>query len=126
MKLFAPSLALAAAISAPLAAQAGPAALLGARAQGVVGERFDGYLGYARQPDGNGVRVQAEAVNIRRRALYTGFASRRRVSPQEVGITAGCTLLGRVQDGESYMLSDGVWRQRRADQPPPVPDYCQH
>jgi uncharacterized protein YdbL (DUF1318 family) len=111
-------------VAAPLAAQGGSPALLQARAAGVVGERYDGYLGYARQPDSNSVRVQTEAVNIRRRSLYTGFATRRGVAPQEVGITAGCTLLGRVQVGESYLLSDGVWRQRQAGQPAPVPDYC--
>ncbi|MCW3796841.1 YdbL family protein [Sphingomonas sp. BN140010] len=114
----------AALVAAPLAAQVGPAALLEARAQGVVGERYDGYLGYAREPGSNAARVQTEAVNIRRRALYSSFASRRGVSPQEVGITAGCTLLGRVQAGESYMLSDGMWRRRAAGEEAPVPDYC--
>ena len=107
----------------PLAAQ-GPSALAQARAAGAVGERFDGYLGYAAQPSSGTVRTQTETVNIRRRALYTGLAGRRGVSPQEVGITAGCTLLGRVAAGESYLLSDGVWRRRLAGQPAPVPDYC--
>ncbi len=115
----------AALVAAPLAAQVGPSALLGARAQGVVGERYDGYLGYAREPQGNAARVQTEAVNIRRRALYSSFATRRGVSPQEVGITAGCTLLARVQVGESYMLADGVWRRRGPGEAAPVPDYCQ-
>jgi len=112
------------AAAVPVAAQVGPAALLQARAQGVVGERYDGYLGYASEPGSNAARVQTEAVNIRRRAIYSSFGSRRGVSPQEVGITAGCTLLARVQVGESYLLSDGVWRRRRAGQPAPVPDYC--
>ena len=111
-------------VAGPLAAQGGSSSLQQARAEGVVGERFDGYLGYAREPEGNGARVQAEAVNIRRRALYASFGARRGVSPQEVGITAGCTLLARVQVGESYMLSDGVWRRRGAGQAAPVPDYC--
>lgn len=113
-----------AAAAVPLAAQTGPAALLEARSQGIVGERYDGYLGYARAPDSNGARVQTEAVNIRRRAIYAGFATRRGVSPQEVGITAGCTLLARVQVGESYLLPDGVWRQRARGEAAPVPDYC--
>jgi len=116
---------LACVIAAPLGAQGGSMALLQARSQGIVGERYDGYLGYAAQPDGSGVRVQTEAVNIRRRSLYTGFATRRGVSPQEVGITAGCTLLGRVQVGESYMLADGQWRRRATGEAAPVPDYCE-
>ncbi|CAA9516314.1 MAG: hypothetical protein AVDCRST_MAG09-1924 [uncultured Sphingomonas sp.] len=107
----------------PVSAQ-GPAGLAQARAAGVVGERYDGYLGYAAQPSSGLVRSQTEAVNIRRRALFTRLAGRRGVSPQEVGITAGCTLLGRVAVGESYLLSDGVWQRRLAGQRAPVPEYC--
>lgn len=95
-----------------------------ARAAGQVGERYDGYLGYALVRPNAQARQQTEAINIRRRALYTGLAQQRGVSPQEVGITAGCTLLGRVAVGESYMLGDGQWRRRGAGEPPPVPDYC--
>ena len=95
-----------------------------ARAGGVVGERYDGYLGYAVRPSSQLVRSQTEAINIRRRKLYTDLAVSRGVSPLEVGITAGCTLLGRVAVGEAYMLSDGVWRRRAAGQPAPVPSYC--
>lgn len=99
-------------------------AYFGARAAGQVGERYDGYLGYAMVQPNAQARTQTEAINIRRRALYTDLAQRRGVSPQEVGITAGCTLLGRVQVGEAYMLGDGQWRRRLAGQPAPVPDYC--
>lgn len=109
--------------AAPPSAQGG-SSLGQARAAGIVGERFDGYLGYASRPSSALVRSQAEAINIRRRALYTDLARRRGVSPQEVGITAGCALLGRVAVGESYLLRDGVWRRRGAGQPAPVPGYC--
>lgn len=110
--------------AAPLGAQAGGGSLAQARAAGVVGERYDGYLGYASPPSSALVRSQTESVNIRRRALYTDLASRRGASPQEVGITAGCTLLGRVAVGEVYLLNDGVWRRRGVGQPAPVPGYC--
>lgn len=95
-----------------------------ARAAGQVGERFDGYLGYALQGPSMQARQQTEAINIRRRALYSDLAQRKGVSPQEIGITAGCTLLGRVEVGEAYMLGDGEWRVRRPGQAPQVPDYC--
>jgi uncharacterized protein YdbL (DUF1318 family) len=106
----------------PLAAQS--PGLAQARSAGQVGERYDGYLGYATPPSSAMVRSQTESINIRRRALYTSLAGRRSVSPQEVGITAGCALLGRVAVGEAYLLSDGVWRRRLAGQNAPVPDYC--
>lgn len=111
-------------VAGPALTQGAPSALIEAQSQGIVGERFDGFLGYAVRPSSEQIRAQTEAVNIRRRALYTGLASRRGVSPQDVGIAAGCTLLGRVAVGEAYMLSDGVWRRRIAGQAPPVPDYC--
>lgn len=112
------------ALVAVAGAAAAQTAYFDARAAGRVGERYDGYLGYATAQPNPQARAQTEALNIRRRALYSSLAQRRGVSPQEVGITAGCTLLARVAVGESYMLSDGQWRVRGAAQPAPVPDYC--
>lgn len=109
-------------IAAPAAAQANPV-VVAARQAGVVGERFDGYLGLAATAPEE-VRRQVGAVNIRRRSLYTGLATRRGVNLQAVGIAAGCELLDDVKVGEVYMLDDGVWRKRAAGQPAPVPGYC--
>ena len=106
----------------PLSAQSSPV-IIAARASGQVGERYDGYLGFAEAP-APGVRSQVDAVNIRRRSLFTGLAGQRGASPQEVGITAGCELLGRVAVGEAYLLADNVWRRRAAGQAIPVPEYC--
>ena len=118
-------LALAAGVAiAPVSlADAQTPAVNAARQGGVVGERFDGFLGYAAAPT-RAIRGQVDAINLRRRSLYSNFAVRRGVSPQEVGITAGCQLLRRVPVGEAYMWSDGVWRRRGPGQPAPAPDYC--
>ena len=121
------ALLLAAALAALAAPGAAPAQsypeLAAARQAGQVGERFDGYLGYARSPS-LAARNQASAVNIRRRALYTELARRRGVLPQDVGIATGCELLDRVAVGEIYMLPDGVWRRRDPGEAAPRPDYC--
>ena len=110
------------AVAAPAAGQSSPA--LGvARQAGIVGERFDGYMGLAAAAPEE-VRRQVGAVNIRRRSLYTGLASRRRVNVDAVAVAAGCELLRSVKVGESYMLPDGQWRRRAAGQAPAVPDYC--
>ena len=109
-------------IAAPGAAQdSGPVAE--ARSAGIVGERFDGYLGLAVEAPPL-LRHQVQAVNIRRRALYSDLSNRRGVALQEVGITAACQLIGTVGMGQRYMLSDGVWRVRKAGEGAPVPDYC--
>jgi uncharacterized protein YdbL (DUF1318 family) len=110
------------AFAAPLPAQNTPTVTAGL-ASGVIGERFDGYLGYVSTAS-PGLRRQVDAVNIRRRALYSNLAGRRGVSPLDVGVTAACELLGRVAVGQAYMLGDGKWRRRAAGQAAPVPDYC--
>ena len=114
---------LAIAVAAPSAAQTGSASAVAARQAGIVGERYDGYLGYVATPS-DAVRRHVGAINIRRRSLYTGLATRRRVNLQEVGIAAGCELLAQVKVGEVYMLNDGKWRKRAPGQPAPVPSYC--
>ena len=105
------------------AALAQTPAIDAALAAGSVGERYEGSLGIA-SPVSSAVRSQVATVNIRRRALYSDLASRRGVSPQEVGITAGCHLLARVAVGQAYLLANEGWRRRSAGQPAPVPDYC--
>jgi len=109
------------AVAAPAAAQT--PAVDAARAAGVVGERYDGYIGLASAASG-AVRSQVAAINIRRRSLSSNLAASRGASPQEVGITAGCSLLARGGVGQAYMLGDGVWRRRAAGQAAPTPDYC--
>lgn len=108
--------------SVPANAQSSPV-VASARASGTVGERIDGYLGFAAPPS-RALRTQVEAVNIRRRTLYISLAQRRAVSAQEVGIAAACELLRRVAVGEVYMLSDGAWRRRGPGQAAPRPNYC--
>jgi len=94
-----------------------------ARAAGMIGERYDGYIGIA-SPVSAQVRSQVATLNIRRRSLYSSLASKKGASPQEVGITAGCQLLMRVQVGQVYLLSDGIWRRRGPSEGAPVPTYC--
>jgi len=109
------------AAAAPAAAQT--PAVDSARASGVVGERYDGYVGVVGNASA-AVRGQVARINIQRRSLYSNLAASRGVSPADVGITAGCQLLARVGVGESYLLNEGGWRRRAAGQAVPVPDYC--
>ena len=99
------------------------AAIVAARRAGLIGERYDGYLGLSSANVTAGLRRQVGAVNIRRRALYSNLASRKGVTPEEVGITAACSLLRRVSVGEYYLLGQGGWR-RLAPGQSAVPDYC--
>ncbi len=97
--------------------------LAAARSAGQVGERYDGYLGFATQAAPT-VQRQVNAINIRRRSLYIDLARRRGVTPQVAGLATGCELLTRVQVGEVYLLQDGTWRRRQPGQRIPPPSYC--
>ena len=99
------------------------AAIIAARRAGLIGERYDGYLGLSSANVSADLRRQVGAVNIRRRALYSNLASRKGVTPEEVGITAACSLLRRVSVGEYYLPGQGNWR-RLAPGQSAVPDYC--
>ena len=99
-----------------------PATILAAKRAGQIGERYDGYLGYVIAPSA-ALRRQVDAVNIRRRSLYSSLAASKGVSPEEVGITAACTLLRRISPGEYYLPGQDGW-QRYAAGRSPVPSYC--
>ena len=114
--------ALCLALAAPALGQGSPE-LAAARAAGILGERFDGDLGYTAGASER-VRREAGAINIKRRSLYSGLAARRNATVQEVGIAAGCELLADVKVGEIYMLNDGVWHRRSPGQAVAVPAYC--
>ena len=119
-----PGLALLLAIAAtvPASAQNSPA-IRAAKAAGQVGERYDGFLGSSSYLPAATQREVA-AINIRRRAHYSRLAAAKGVSPQDVGLTAGCVTLRSVQVGEAYLLADNVWRRRGPSQGTPVPNYC--
>ena len=113
-----------AALTFAVPASAQSADLSAALRSGQVGERFDGYLGFA-SPTSALVQRQVSAINIQRRSLYTSLASRRRVLPSDVGIATGCELIGRIEVGQAYMLQDALWRRRAPGQSAPRPAYCQ-
>ena len=97
-------------------------AIAGARASGAVGEQADGYLGFAKTPSA-ALRAAVDAVNIKRRAVYTDLAAKRGVRIQDVAAARGCDQLrDRVQTGEAYLLPDGTWRTKSG--PITLPSYC--
>ena len=99
------------------------ASIVQARGAGVIGERFDGYLGFVTTPS-EALRRQVNSINIRRRALYANLARQKGVTTEEVGITATCTLFTRIPVGGYYLTSDRGWLRRGAGQAAPRPAYC--
>jgi uncharacterized protein YdbL (DUF1318 family) len=115
------ALALIAGLSvAPLAfAQADDAGQL--RASGQAGEQADGYMGVV--SGGGDVQARVDAVNIKRKSVYTDLASKRGVTVQDVAESTACTLLStRVEAGQFYKIS-GTWEKRGAAAVT-LPDRC--
>ena len=98
-------------------------AISAALSSGEVGEQADGYLGFRSTPSGE-LRDEVDAINIKRRDVYTKLATQRGVTVKDVAATVGCeTLQKRVATGRSYLLTDGEWRTK-GDDPIVLPAYC--
>ena len=94
------------------------------RATGLVGGRYDGYLGVIASAPPR-VRAEVDAVNIRRRSHYTELARSRGVVVDEAGAATACEIFAtRIAPGQYYMLPDNIWRRREGNAPVPRPAYC--
>jgi uncharacterized protein YdbL (DUF1318 family) len=93
-----------------------------ARASGLVGEQSDGYLGFVKTPSAE-LKSAVDAVNIKRRAIYTEIAAKQNATVQEVATARGCDQLAkRVAPGEWYSVG-GSWAQRGSG-PVSLPSVC--
>jgi uncharacterized protein YdbL (DUF1318 family) len=102
-------------VAAPAFAQRDPA-YDSARKAGTVGEKPDGYLGVVGAGDA-AARQIVDAINIKRRALYTERAKANNSTLEEYALTAGCQAIARTQPGEKYQAPDGSWQTRGAGAP---------
>lgn len=111
--LIATGLMLAAAIGGTAIAQGEDGVIATARASGDVGEQADGYLGFTGSP-GQSLKAAVDAVNIKRRAIYTDIAAKQGATVQEVAAARGCDQLAkRVAPGQKYRIGGG-WQTRGA------------
>ncbi len=93
-----------------------------ARSAGLVGEQIDGYLGFVRTPSAD-VKAAVDAVNIKRRAIYTDIAAKQNATVQEVAAARGCEQLAtRVKPGEAF--NTGASWQVRGTGPIALPPVC--
>lgn len=84
-----------------------------AKAEGVVGEQADGFLGFRNPPSDPALQGAVSATNAARRSLYARSAA-------EVGTTADVAgarmfesqLRPRLSSGEWYRNTAGQWVQR--------------
>lgn len=92
-------------------AAAAKAAVDAAKAQGVVGEQSDGFLGFVNAGAASAeVRAAVSEINAGRRQLYSQAAAQNGVTPAAAGASAFRTVVqGRLKPGEFYQNASGAW-----------------
>jgi uncharacterized protein len=94
-----------------------------ARAEGLIGEKTDGYLGFVTSPS-PAVKALVDDLNIKRKAKYTEEALANGATVEEMAFRTGCRLIKeRTAPGEMYQAPDRSWKTRDAS-PPLVDVRC--
>jgi uncharacterized protein len=91
----------------------------GARTDGLIGEKIDGYLGFVSPPSA-AIKALVDDLNIKRKEIYTKSASEPGVNAtvESMAFRNGCRLIvERTAIGEKYQLPSGIWTTKTADAP---------
>jgi uncharacterized protein len=83
-----------------------------AKAQGLIGEQPNGYVGVAPGENNPAAATLSARINAKRRAAYQNIAKRNATTLQSVEAVAGGKLVGRVKSGQWYMDAAGKWHRR--------------
>lgn len=83
-----------------------------AKAQGVVGEQGDGYLGLVTGSADPAITAALEQINAGRGAVFAQSAAKSGVSPQAAGEAAAKLLIAKVKPGEYYKPLGGAWTKK--------------
>jgi hypothetical protein len=90
--------------------QAGP--LEDAKAEGLVGERIDGYVGVVDSGAPGSVKSLVNQINAEREAKYAQIAQKQGAPVAAVAQIAGRKLIERAPRGEYVMGADGRWQRK--------------
>jgi uncharacterized protein YdbL (DUF1318 family) len=83
-----------------------------ARAQGLIGEQPNGYLGLVPGQSNAEAAALVERINAKRRAAYQSVADSNGTTLKSVEALAGSKLIGRLQPGQWFRDQGGQWRRR--------------
>ena len=83
-----------------------------AKAQGLVGEQGDGYLGLVTGAADPGVTAAVDQINAGRAAVFAQTAAKTGVSPQAAGEAAAKQLIAKVAPGQFYKPLGGSWTKK--------------
>lgn len=89
------------------------AAVDSAKAQGVVGEQADGFLGFVKPSSDPALKAAVAEINEGRAALYREAAAKNGVSVEVAGASAYTQVVqARLKSGEFYRPANGAWTQK--------------
>jgi len=82
------------------------------RAQGLVGERFDGFA-VVRDPNaGSDVKALVKDINAKRRAFYDQTAKEQNTTIVAVGKIYANKIFEKAPGGYWFLTDSGAWRQK--------------
>lgn len=110
MKIFAVLLSLLLGLGLPALALA--LTLDEAKAQGLVGERADGFVAAVAASPAPDVQALVEATNDGRRKVYAELAERNGITPQAVATLSAEKLRGAAAPGEYLQNAAGQWQRK--------------
>jgi uncharacterized protein YdbL (DUF1318 family) len=90
---------------------ASKAAVDAAKAQGVVGEQADGFLGIVKGGDA-AIRAAVAEINAGRASAYSDTAAKTGVSAAAAGQATARQLIARLPAGQFYKNESGAWAQK--------------
>ena len=84
-----------------------------AKAEGVVGEQADGFLGFRTPSSDAGLRDAVSSTNSARRAAYASRAAQAGTTAEVAGVRMFETLIqARIPAGQWYRNASGAWVQK--------------
>jgi len=83
-----------------------------AKAQGLVGEQPNGYLGVVAGHDTPAARSLVQSINAKRRQVYQEIARRNGTALHNVEVLAGKKAIERTPAGEYVRLPSGGWHRK--------------
>jgi uncharacterized protein len=81
------------------------------RAQGIVAERFDGYV-MVREGGDSATHALVDRVNGERRTIYNQRAAEQGVTADDVGRVYSAQIFKKSPTGTWFLNADGSWVQR--------------
>jgi uncharacterized protein len=83
-----------------------------AKAQGVVGEQGDGFLGLVTGSADSAVTAAVAEINSGRAAVYKDAAAKSGVTPAAAGQAAAKQIVERIPAGQYYKPAGGAWTRK--------------